>query len=86
MPLIASDNDPWLRAWQARELATSWGSRYLNLGLVGHINVASGFGAWPAADQFAEMVWREAAGGRGDAIPQDFILKKPSWALDAQAA
>lgn len=61
--LIASSNDPWLRTWQAMDLANHWGSRYLNLGLVGHINVASGFGPWPAADQFAEVVWREALGG-----------------------
>lgn len=86
--LIASENDPWLRAWQARELAASWGSGYLNLGLVGHINVASGFGKWPAVDQFAETIWREATGGprRSDLIPQNFFLKKPSWAPDAQAA
>ncbi|MBI5791449.1 MAG: alpha/beta hydrolase [Rhodocyclales bacterium] len=84
--LIASDNDPWLRAWQARELATNWGSRYLNLGLAGHINVASGFGKWPVVDRFAEMVWREATGDRGDAMPQDFFLPKPAWAPNAQEA
>ncbi len=53
--LVASENDPWLRAWQAIALAESWGSRYVNLGLVGHINVASGFGDWPAVDAFAEL-------------------------------
>lgn len=58
--LIASDNDPWLRAAQAAELARRWGSRYLNLGLVGHINVAAGFGPWPQADDFVASVWREA--------------------------
>jgi len=83
--LIASDNDPWLRAWQAKELAASWNSRYLNLGLVGHINVASGFGAWPASDQFAEIIWREAANGRADTILQHHFLQKPAWALDAHA-
>lgn len=85
--LIASSNDPWLRAWQAMDLADRWGSRYLNLGLVGHINVASGFGAWPACDQFAEIVWREAQGDPGNR--SEFPLpaaQKATWPSRASAA
>ncbi len=59
--LIASDNDPWLQAWQAIDLAKAWGSEYTNLGLAGHINVASGFGEWPAVDRYAEQVWLRLA-------------------------
>lgn len=45
--LIASANDPYLSLNKAMTWAQIWGSQTINLGLVGHINVASGFGAWP---------------------------------------
>lgn len=80
--LLASSNDPWLHSGKARELATHWGSRYLNLGLVGHINVASGFGPWPACDQFAEIVWREAMSGE----PPVLGLAEPRGAVKAAYA
>jgi predicted alpha/beta hydrolase family esterase len=59
--VVASDNDPWLSAGAALGLAESWGSGYLNLGLVGHINVASGFGDWPAAERLAAALCEGAA-------------------------
>jgi uncharacterized protein len=45
--LIISENDPWLSFSDAEELAKSWKLNPINLGKVGHINVASGFGAFP---------------------------------------
>jgi predicted alpha/beta hydrolase family esterase len=45
--LLGSENDPWMPLDVAREWAQAWGSRFLNLGPVGHINVESGHGAWP---------------------------------------
>jgi predicted alpha/beta hydrolase family esterase len=64
--LIASSNDPWLSAVKAGALARHWQSRFLNLGRVGHINVEAGFGAWPGAEIYAELVWREGRqAGRG---------------------
>jgi uncharacterized protein len=45
--LIASTNDPWMRLTTASVWADRWGSHFVNLGAVGHINPASGFGAWP---------------------------------------
>ncbi|WP_240648364.1 RBBP9/YdeN family alpha/beta hydrolase [Pararobbsia silviterrae] len=54
--VVASDTDPWMSATHARDLAHDWGSAYINLGDVGHINVASGFGPFPRARQFVEML------------------------------
>lgn len=45
--VVASTNDPWLTPLKATLWADRWGSRLINLGRVGHINVDSGFGPWP---------------------------------------
>lgn len=45
--MIISENDPWLNFEEALLLAQSWNVRPTNLGKVGHINVASGFGPFP---------------------------------------
>ena len=47
--LFASDTDPWMSADSARRWARSWGSRFVNLGDVGHINTDAGFGPLPRA-------------------------------------
>jgi uncharacterized protein len=33
------------------ELARCWGSRLVELGEVGHLNPASGYGEWPRAEE-----------------------------------
>lgn len=45
--LLASRNDRWLAFEDAQQLALLWGSELVDLGPVGHINVASGHGDWP---------------------------------------
>lgn len=45
--LLISENDPWLHIQDAYELAQAWQLQPINLGAVGHINVASGFGPFP---------------------------------------
>lgn len=47
--LAASRNDPLARFQKAQELAAAWGSRLVDLGEVGHLNPAAGFGPWPGA-------------------------------------
>lgn len=47
--VVAARNDPWMSFARASELATAWGAELIDLGAAGHINVASGFGPWPAA-------------------------------------
>ena len=50
--VAASRNDPLCRFERAAELTHAWGSRLDDLGDVGHLNPASGFGAWPKAEQY----------------------------------
>ena len=50
--VAASRNDPLGRIERVAELARAWGSRVDDLGDVGHLNPASGFGAWPRADAY----------------------------------
>jgi predicted alpha/beta hydrolase family esterase len=54
--LVASSNDPWVKASAAEYWAGQWGSNYLNIGPAGHINVDSGHGPWPEGLQlFARL-------------------------------
>ncbi len=50
--MIISENDPWLNFQDALQLAKAWKIRPKNLGQVGHINVASGFGPFPEIYDF----------------------------------
>ncbi|WP_235367310.1 RBBP9/YdeN family alpha/beta hydrolase, partial [Rhodococcus sp. Chr-9] len=60
--LAASSNDPLADRRRVAGLAEAWGSRFVDLGAVGHLNPASGFGDWPAADVLLrELLGRPAA-------------------------
>ena len=50
--VAASGNDPLTRLERARDFAEAWGSRFVELGAVGHLNPASGYGEWPQAEEF----------------------------------
>lgn len=50
--VAASRNDPLGRFERVERLALDWGSRFVDLGEVGHLNPASGFGEWPQAAVF----------------------------------
>lgn len=56
---IASENDPWLSLEKAMTLAADWDIRCINLGHVGHINVASGHGPWPFGEALIESMRSE---------------------------
>jgi prephenate dehydrogenase len=45
--VVASSNDPYLTVARAREFARGWGSRFVDIGAVGHVNGESGLGDWP---------------------------------------
>ena len=45
--LVASSNDPFCPVRTAGAYARSWGSEFVRLQNAGHINIDSGFGAWP---------------------------------------
>ncbi|KVZ18758.1 RBBP9/YdeN family alpha/beta hydrolase [Burkholderia stagnalis] len=55
--VAASRNDPLARFERVEALAAGWGSRFVDLGEVGHLNPASGYGEWPgAAALIAELL------------------------------
>lgn len=54
--VIASTND-YLASLDAVEaMAKSWGSELVNLGEVGHLNPAAGYGPWPQAEAFIQQL------------------------------
>lgn len=54
--VAASRNDPLGRYETVAELAQGWGSELIDLGEVGHLNPASGFGDWPLADTLIQQL------------------------------
>jgi predicted alpha/beta hydrolase family esterase len=52
----ASRNDPLAGCDRVAELAQAWGSEFVDLGEVGHLNPASGYGEWPRADEFIDRL------------------------------
>lgn len=47
--VAGSRNDPLGDFGRVKDLARDWGSEFVDLGEVGHLNPASGFGPWPQA-------------------------------------
>jgi predicted alpha/beta hydrolase family esterase len=47
--VLASRNDPLARFDRVQALARDWDSALEDLGEVGHLNPASGYGQWPSA-------------------------------------
>jgi predicted alpha/beta hydrolase family esterase len=54
--VAASSDDPLGNPVRLRSLAASWGSRMHDLGAVGHLNPASGFGDWPEAVELIDQL------------------------------
>jgi predicted alpha/beta hydrolase family esterase len=48
--MVASTNDHLASLEAVTRLAEGWGSELLNLGNVGHLNPAAGYGRWPQAE------------------------------------
>lgn len=49
--VAASTNDPMARFRRVAGMAESWGSWLVDLGAVGHLNPAVGYGYWPYAEE-----------------------------------
>jgi uncharacterized protein len=71
--VAASRNDPLGCIDRVAALAAAWGSRLVDLGQVGHLNPASGFGDWPAAEQLIEELTlaRGAAAAATGGVPAE---------------
>jgi len=54
--VAASRNDPLGEFERVAELARGWESAFVDLGEVGHLNPASGFGEWPQAEEFIALL------------------------------
>jgi predicted alpha/beta hydrolase family esterase len=54
--VAASRNDPLGSFERVSALALDWGSEVVDLGEVGHLNPASGYGEWPQALDFIERL------------------------------
>jgi predicted alpha/beta hydrolase family esterase len=52
--VAASRNDPLARFERVADCARAWGSRLVDLGEVGHLNPASGYGPWSRADSLID--------------------------------
>jgi predicted alpha/beta hydrolase family esterase len=52
--VAASTNDPMASYERVASLAIAWGSRLLDVGPVGHLNPASGFGEWLQAEALVQ--------------------------------
>ena len=58
--VAASTNDPLCRFDRAATLAAHWGSRLVDVGAVGHLNPAAGYGHWPAAEDLVRELAQAA--------------------------
>jgi predicted alpha/beta hydrolase family esterase len=54
--VAASRNDPLGSFERVAGLARDWGSRLVDLGEVGHLNPASGYGPWSGAEAFIDAL------------------------------
>lgn len=45
--VVASSNDPHVSELRAQQFAQAWGSRYINIGPLGHIGASERLGLWP---------------------------------------
>lgn len=59
--VVVSDDDPYAAPAWVRDLAVVWGATAVGIGPAGHMNGASGLGAWPAGRE----ILREATAGAG---------------------
>jgi predicted alpha/beta hydrolase family esterase len=59
--VCASRNDPLATFVRIAELARDWGSRLEDIGHVGHLNPASGFGPWPEAHRYIQQLTQVTA-------------------------
>ena len=54
--LAASRDDPYVSFEEAKKTARLWGSRLVDAGWLGHINVAAGVGSWPFGEFLLERL------------------------------
>lgn len=53
---VTSTNDYYVTTDRARHFANAWGSEFITIGEAGHINTASGLGAWPQGLEYLKRL------------------------------
>ncbi|MFQ6225756.1 RBBP9/YdeN family alpha/beta hydrolase [Nocardia sp. NPDC002869] len=61
--VAASTTDPLAAYRRVAGMAEAWGSRLVDLGDVGHLNPASGYGEWPRAQELLDELLAATATG-----------------------
>lgn len=59
--VVASENDPLVSLERARYFADCWGSRFVDVGALGHINSNSGLGVWDSGLALLNELRRDTA-------------------------
>lgn len=54
--VVASRDDPYAEIDYARNLAVAWGSAFVDVGTLGHINAASDIGHWPFGERLLDRL------------------------------
>jgi uncharacterized protein len=62
--VVVSDDDPYAAADWVRDLAAVWGADLVGIGAAGHVNEASGLGAWPAGREILHGLVSAVSVGR----------------------
>ncbi|QNE38311.1 alpha/beta hydrolase [Hymenobacter sp. NBH84] len=52
--VVASTDDQYVSLARAQQFAAAWGSRFVNVGALGHLNSESGLGLWPQGYQLLQ--------------------------------
>jgi predicted alpha/beta hydrolase family esterase len=66
--IVTSSNDPYCPVRLAAAYARSWGSEFVRLQHVGHINLESGFGRWPLGLALLQSLITEAESLEEDSL------------------
>lgn len=75
--LIGSRNDPYMAEPRARAIAERWGSHFVDMGYVGHINRASGFGRFQRGYRIFDELVARVSQPPGAALPPAALLTGP---------
>ncbi len=71
--VVGSLNDHYMPFDRLRILCERWGSRLVDLGHAGHINIASGFGRWPGGYNLLKVLHGMANHDRPVAAPTNTV-------------
>lgn len=79
--IVASSNDPYCPVRTAGAYARAWGSEFVRLQNAGHINIESGFGAWPLG-----LALLQSLTGEGYTASSSQSSSLPTFAISLQVA